>query len=116
MTSIAEKAAAAGGPEVVLSADLPQAGPAEIKSTDLVDCDEITEEGSFPTYGSFLEVETGEGIEYWECSGSLAGALVEIAEEKGIELSGSLLSIDQAAKTPAGEWRFVVHVDGEGSS
>lgn len=97
------------GPEIVLTSDLPQRPDSEISSTELVDADELTDEGQFPNHGSFLEVETPEGeTEYWECTGGLAATVMEMADEREIEVAGAVLGVDQVSKTPSGEWRFMI--------
>lgn len=109
MTDIRDHAESGGGPEIVLTGDLPQRPAAEISDADLVDHDDLTDEGQFPSHGSFLEVETPDGeTEYWECAGGLASAIVEMADEMESEITGLRLSVDQVSKTPSGEWRYVI--------
>lgn len=95
------------GPEIVLTSDLPQRPGSTIVSLELIDSDELTEEGQFPQHGSFLEVETPDGeTEYWECPGGLAAYVVAVAEEQEVELETAILDVQQVSKTPSGEWRF----------
>lgn len=110
MTGLRDHAKAGGGPEIVLTSDLPQRGQAEIQSATLVDHDELTDEGQFPEHGSFLEVEKDGEEEFWECAGGMASAIVEMADEMEAEIPGLLVSVNQVSKTPSGEWRFVVDV------
>jgi len=91
--------------------DLPQRGKAEIKHGDLIDCDELTEEGQFPQHGSFLEVRREEETEYWECAGSLASEVVEAVDEMESGIPGLLVSVLSVAKAPSGEWRCRVELE-----
>lgn len=109
MTDLADHAKTGDGPEIVLTGDLPQRPASTIVSSTLVDHDDLTEEGQFPQHGKFLEVETPEGeTEFWECAGSLAGAVMEVADEEELEPEGATLNVSQVSKTPSGEWRFVI--------
>lgn len=108
MTSLEDHAEGYGGPEIVLTADLPHCPPGQIVTADLHDCDDLTPEGTFPQHGVFLEVETGDGSEFWECPGSMAQAVMEQADEKELEPEGAILSVDQVAKQPGGEWSVTV--------
>lgn len=111
MTDLAEHAKSTGGPEIVRTEDLPQRPAAVIQSAELIDCDELTPEDQFPEFGKFLKMELPNGDEeYWECTGSLAGTVMEIAEENGLEPEGAVLDVSQVSKTPSGEWRFVAAV------
>lgn len=109
MTDIRDHAERGGGPEIVLTSDLPQKPPAKIVDAEMVDHDHLTDEGQFPQHGSFIEVETQEGeTEYWECAGGLASAIVEMADEMETEIPGLRLTVSEVAKAPSGEWRFVI--------
>lgn len=114
MTNLKDHAEAGGGPEIYLVSDLPQRPAMTIASADLLDSDDLTDEGQFPEHGSFLEVVSDDGeLEYWECPGSLAQVIMaevdEQAEAEAVE--GARLSIEHVAKTPSGEWRFSAAVD-----
>ena len=84
MTSLDEKAQAA--PDVDLAR---QSAPGlyQLKSTELVEADQLTPEGKFPEYGEFLEVVRPRGagedatwredLHYVECPQGLAAWLVD---------------------------------------
>lgn len=112
MTDLEDHARTAGGPEIVVAGDLPQRPRGEIQSSDLTSADELTPEDQFPEYGQFLEVELVEEgeKEWWETPGTLAAAVVEIAEERELAIEGSVLDVRSAAKTAAGEWRWTVEL------
>lgn len=111
MTDLRDQAQA-GGPEIVRVSDQPQAGAVTIASSELADADDLTPEGQFPEFGSFLEVETADGgAEYWECPSSLAATIVEIVDEADGELVGVNVDVEEVVKTPSGEWRYVAAVE-----
>lgn len=111
MTTIRDQAERGDGPEIVLMSDLPQRQQGKIKNQDLVDCDELTEDGQFPEHGSFLEVEVEDETEYWECAGSLASEVVEGVDEMETEITGLLVDVLSVAKAPSGEWRCRVALE-----
>lgn len=111
MTSLRDQAQA-GGPEVVRVSDQPQAGEVVVQSSELADADDLTPEGQFPEFGSFLEVETTDGeTEFWECPSSLAGTIVELVDEADGDLVGTRVDVEEVVKTPSGEWRYVAAVE-----
>lgn len=114
MTDLADHAKSYDGPEIVLTSDLPQRPDGWIVETELVAHDELTPEGQFPEYGQFLRVKLEDGEEeYWEVTGNLAASVMEMAEEREIELVGAVLRISTVSKTPSGEWRFVLDLFSE---
>lgn len=78
----------------------------------MADANDLTPEGQFPEFGSFLAVETEDGAaEFWECPSSLASTVVEIVDEADGAIEGAVLEVDEVVKTPSGEWRFVAQVE-----
>lgn len=119
MTDLEDHAKRGGGPEVVLTADLPQRPPMKILSATMIDANELTDEDQFPQHGKFLKMEpmaetdSQADVEYWECPGSMAGAVMEVADEEETEPEGAILDVTQVSKTPSGEWRFVLSLSEE---
>lgn len=108
---LSDKAEGGGAPDVVLAADQPHRPEAEILDDELTQADDITGEGQFPEFGSFLHVRAGGTDEWWECPQSLAEEVIEKAEEIEAEaIPGLQIDVREVVKTSSGEWRYDVRV------
>ena len=95
---------------MILVADQPHRPEAEILESELYPADDLTPEGEFPEFGSFLRVRAGGSEEWWECPQSLAVGVIEAAEELEQEPTGLLIRVSEAVKTASGEWRLDLDV------
>jgi hypothetical protein len=106
---IGDKAEQSESREVRLARD--SVGLYRLQSDELTGADEISDEGEFPKFGDFLDVEVTHGganpsfdDEAWvECPGSLAKIIVEL----GLDV-GDCFRIQSARKNPSGEWEYSV--------
>lgn len=98
---------AKGSVEAERAADLD--GTYRVESTALYDADEVSAEGEYPEYGSWLRLDGGS---YLECPRGLAAVLVEELDE---DHSGPFtLTVENVTKDPdSGEFRFVAGVGEE---
>lgn len=86
MTSLRDHAASSGGPEVVLTSNLP-GRTGRVAASTLTPADELTDEDEFPHHGQFLKMhpedpasEDGwdtDSPEFWECPAALSQLIVE---------------------------------------
>lgn len=121
MTDLWEKAQQNGADNVALVADLESRPIARLADFELVEADEISDEGDFPKHGQFLAVEEKatsgkyERAAYWECPAGLARMVVEAVEESGgpteVEPADVTIDVDGAAKTEGGAWRFWASIE-----
>lgn len=121
MTDLWEKAQQNGADNVSLVADLESRPVARLRAFELVEADEISDEGDFPKHGQFLAVEekTASGKydreAFWECPAGLARMVVEAVEESGgpaeVKPATVTIDVDGAAKTEGGAWRFWASID-----
>lgn len=115
MTTWGEKAKQ-GGSDLIRLASKNPVGEYKIlheKDEDLVDADEISDEGKFPEYGEFLKVEWlnagpeqqltvgNDGMTYLECPAGLGIELERLEVEQGDKIS-----VDRVVKDRAGNWSF----------
>jgi len=106
---IGDKAEASEAPDVYLPRD--SVGLYRLESDELVDCDEITDEGQFPEYGDFIEVTQASGganpgwgeTAYVSCPGDLAKKITDME----IEI-GDCFRIQGSRKQANGNWTYSV--------
>lgn len=109
--------ASGDGPEVVRVRDLRNEPPRRVAEGELYEADDLTPEGQFPQFGYFLRVEDDSADEgrYWECPSSLSGGIVEIADEKEIDVVGAVVDVVSVHKNADGNWRFQLAVSDQQS-
>jgi hypothetical protein len=108
MTSLRDRAEGGSSPEIVLAADQPHRPEAEILEDELVPADDITPEGDFPEYGSFLRVRVGGSEEWWETPQSFAEEVIEVAEAFECDVAGLRINVAEVLKAASGEWQYSI--------
>lgn len=108
---IGEKAAQ-NSQQVWLAGELKERSPSTILAEELVPADEISDDGEFPKFGEYLEVEKDGEEEFWECPQGLAAAIVGVVPEELETVVGCEVVIDLAAQEgPQDNWVFSVQVN-----
>lgn len=94
--------------DVIRTKEVPVGMQFRLLDDDPIDCDDITDEGQFPMFGSFLPIEHAGEEKLIEVSKNFVGSLIEVSEP-GSRI-GSKYRVDDLRKHD-GVWQWDVSLD-----